>query len=182
LGHAGLAQCIKQAWNDPVGPFLPRVWRPVLIMQIAEMIAQIIGKRFFRELDRDGQQVVFLGQRQPVIAVGRAIAADAVMHEQHRRSRRVLPRPRGVQIQRLLRKRGVVPAEGIGAGEGDQLPRVWRLVQPALATARPAITPTRWARYSELAWISPFRSFGGVLIPLIAAAEKLPVSAFSISA
>src|SRR5580698_2248641 len=81
-GHAGLAQQVEQARNDAVGPLLAWVWRAVLVMQIAKMIVQVIRKRIFRKLDGDGEQVVLLDQRQPVIAIGCAIASNAVMHKQ----------------------------------------------------------------------------------------------------
>src|SRR5208282_4895800 len=57
-----------------------------------------------------------------------------------------------------------------------------RGAQPALATARLAITPTRCARYSALAWISLFSPSCGVAIPAIASAAKLADSAASIAA
>ena len=49
--------------------------------------------------------------------------------------------------------------------------------QAAFATARFAITPTRCARYSALAWMSPFSPSAGVLIPAIASGEKFADSA-----
>src|SRR5262249_26267346 len=37
--------------------------------------------------------------------------------------------------------------------------------QPASATARRASTPTRWARYSALPWMSPARPSAGIVSP-----------------
>src|SRR5580700_1462114 len=105
-----------------------------------------------------------------------------MMDEQQWRLGRVLARSRGVQIKFLIGKSGIEPAQAVGAWLSHQRPQIRSGAQPALATARPAMTPMRCARYSELAWISPFKSSGGVLMPLIAAAEKLPANAVSISA
>lgn len=51
----------------------------------------------------------------------------------------------------------------------------------AASTARRAITPTRWARYSALPWMSLLRSVAGTLMSLIAAEEKSLASAYSIA-
>ena len=56
-------------------------------------------------------------------------------------------------------------------------------LQPAAATARLAITVTRWARYSALPWMSPFRPSGDVLHAWPrASGGQLAASAASISA
>ena len=47
--------------------------------------------------------------------------------------------------------------------------------------ARRAITPTRWARYSALPWMSLFSPSAGILMSLIAAEEKFLASASSIA-
>src|SRR5262249_4012915 len=52
----------------------------------------------------------------------------------------------------------------------------------AAATARRAITETRWARYSALASLSTSRSAEGTAIPSSASGAKRPASAFSIDA
>src|SRR5215468_1885529 len=52
---------------------------------------------------------------------------------------------------------------------------------PHPATARRAMTPTRWARYSALAWISELRPVSGIVMSLIASGLKERVSAASIS-
>src|ERR1019366_7796856 len=88
--YAGKTQHVEQARNNAVGPLFARIWRAVLVMQIAKMIAQVIRKRFFRKFDGDREQVVSLDQRQPVIAIGCAVSSNAVMHEHQRRPRRVL--------------------------------------------------------------------------------------------
>ena len=180
--HPRVTQRVEQPRHDPISPLFARIESAILIVHVAEMITQIIRKPFFREFDGDDEQTELLSQWQPVIPVRRAIAPDTVMHEQNRRHGRMTHGPRRVQIQGTVRKRLVMPEHGAGARLGHQRPQLCWLDQAALATARPAMTPTRCARYSELAWMSPFRSLGGVFTPLIAAAEKVADSAFSISA
>src|ERR1700710_1751866 len=74
------------------------------------------------------------------------------------------------------------PSVSVTLRHDDTSRRQHHPAQVALATARLETTPIKCARYSELAWISPFRSSGGVTIPLIASGAKFADSAFSISA
>src|SRR5690606_20552855 len=81
--------------------------------------------------------------------------------------------PEGAQRRR---DRGTlrIPAESAtGRLAGDQ--------PSAFCTARLAITPTRWARYSAEAWMSLFIMPGSVLMPFRASALKDFDSAASIS-
>src|SRR4051794_4889217 len=73
--------------------------------------------------------------------------------------------PGSVRIQLRLERRTAIVADP-----------PHRAAQSARATARLAITPTRWARYSALAWMSLFNPSGGVAMFATAFGEKLALN------
>ena len=55
------------------------------------------------------------------------------------------------------------------------------MLQTQPATARLTMTPIKWARYSDDAWMSELRLFGDTTMSAMESGVKLAVSAFSIS-
>ena len=103
-----IAQRGEQPFIDAIGPLLARVRRALLVVQVAEMIPEVIGKRLFGEFDGDRQDARFIHQPQPIVAIVAPIASDAMMHDQYRRIGIVAARPCAVQQQRAIGKRRIV--------------------------------------------------------------------------
>ncbi len=75
----------------------------------------------------------------------------------------------------------IAARSGLSRKTGEAKKVAGSTAHAALATARRAMTPIRWARYSELAWMSLFSPLAGVVIFAIASGEKFDDSACSIS-
>src|SRR3954469_676234 len=84
LGDARFAQQRKDPARDRQRPGFARSEAAVLVEHVTVVVGDGVRPGFLRKRDRDDQQAVPLGSREPCLAVFRAIAARAMLHDDDR--------------------------------------------------------------------------------------------------